>query len=192
MKIGVDIDGVVARFLEGFVNFYNDVYGGDLSEEDFEKFSVAHTLNVSSEESERLRKEFYDSDFFDSINLVGGAEESINGLSQNHELVFITARHPYHEEKTMKFFEKHFPDGNFRILFSGDYSGGKAKHQICEELGIKVLIEDGEHSQNYAENGIKVILLDKPWNQDCEHENIVRVKNWDEILSKVGDVIEDG
>jgi len=32
-----------------------------------------------------------------------------------------------------------------------------------------------------ATAGINVILLDKPYNVDCAHENITRVKDWNEI-----------
>ncbi len=49
------------------------------------------------------------------------------------------------------------------------------------------MIEDTkEHSELCAKDGIKTFLLDKPWNQHCvEHENIIRVKDWNEILERL-------
>ena len=52
----------------------------------------------------------------------------------------------------------------------------------------RTLAEDSEKSSlSYAENGIRVLLLDKPWNNSVNHENIFRCKDWPEILEKMED-----
>jgi len=77
------------------------------------------------------------------------------------------------------------------VISSGDifFEQGKTKDKICREMGIDLIIEDnGEHSLNYAKNGIRVLLLDKPWNKGISHENIYRCLNWSDILEKVEDL----
>jgi len=79
---------------------------------------------------------------------------------------------------------------NFELIFSSNpyiKTKGKTKGEICKELGIDFMIEDSvEHSEICAKEGIKVFLLNKPWNKNCiDHENIIRVKSWNEILDKL-------
>ena len=64
----------------------------------------------------------------------------------------------------------------------------KKKIKIGIDLGIDFMIEDDrKHSKNCAEKGIKCFLIDKPWNQNFEHENVIRVNGWNEIL----EILED-
>lgn len=45
------------------------------------------------------------------------------------------------------------------------------------------MIEDkGDTALYLAENGIRVLLFDAPYNQDISHKNIVRVFSWNEIF----------
>lgn len=54
------------------------------------------------------------------------------------------------------------------------------------ELGIKLILEDsGETAIECSNERIKVILFDKPWNKQFSHENIFRVKNWNEAVKKI-------
>ena len=57
-------------------------------------------------------------------------------------------------------------------------------------MDIEVLVEDDlRYCEPAAEMGTKVILLDRPWNQQAnDHENITRVKNWYEIRKVLGDL----
>ena len=63
---------------------------------------------------------------------------------------------------------------------------GKTKGELCKDLNVDLMIEDDpKYAEDCALKGINVLLLDKPWNQNCiEHENIIRVKNWKEILER--------
>ena len=184
MRIGIDLDETFVHFIRGFCKFYNFKYGGQLTEEDFVTFSVADTLNVSKEESLRLRKEFYYSPLFDELEIVLGAKEAVEYLISHHEVFFITARSDFYKEKTKKFLENLFCD-RVKLIFSEDYDGGKTKSEICNKLGILLLIEDYELSDNYAKEGIKVILIDKNWNRTISHNNLIRVKGWDDILTQI-------
>ena len=122
-----------------------------------------------------------------NIELVEGVKDCLPILFEGHELVFISARPNFCMNITLNFFKKHFPKFNHKVIFSGDAykEQGKTKDEICQEIGVDVLVEDSGHSQDYAEKGLKVVLLDKPWNQGVEHENIHRVNNWEEVLNKI-------
>jgi len=184
MRIAIDLDETVVEFLKGFVNFYNEVYKGDLKLGDFKEFSIAHTLLVGKDESKRLRKEYSDTKFFDEMEIIEGAKETIDSLGEENEIFFMTAREDFHHEKTKKFIEQNFPYA--KLFFSGDYHGvHKNKDELCKENKIDVLIEDSELSDKYAEAGIKVVLLDKEWNKHLNHKNIIRVKDWREVMDEL-------
>lgn len=63
----------------------------------------------------------------------------------------------------------------------------KSKSEICGELGISIFIEDNSsYALDCAKKGIKVLLLDKPWNKNYEkHPNIIKVNSWEEILERL-------
>jgi len=190
MKIGIDIDEVVAEFLCGFLNFYKNKTGIALKKKDFITYNLWEVLKCKKSESIDLMNEFSYSDFFNQLNLVPGAKDSINFLNRGNELFFITAR-PYKIKKqTDDFFKKHFPENKFEIFYSAEVymaQDGKNKSKICNDLEINLFIEDNKnYAKNCAENGINVLLFDAPWNQNCKNsKNIIRVYNWIEILEKI-------
>jgi uncharacterized HAD superfamily protein len=188
MKIGVDIDNTLADLNNGFCLWYNKKYGGNLCSEDFQEYWLRKVIPIKKEEEYSYWKEYHDSDFFDEMNLVENAKKVIDLLKSQNEIVFITARHAEWKQKTLNFIKAHFPEDNFEVIFTGDVYGGKNKDEICRERGISIIIEDHhEKSLDYAKNGIKVILLEMPWNKKIEHENIIRIKNWAEVPKIIGE-----
>ncbi len=187
LKIGIDIDDTIADFITSYLNFYKFRFGKGFNLEDVKDIYLREPFGHGCEEVLRILGEFYKTDYFKEMALIGGAKEVLSKLFFFHQIFFITSRGQSNEEATKNFLKKHFSDKPYGIYFSGDiYSGRKTKDEICEELGIDVVIEDnGIFSQNCAEKGIKVLLMDKPWNQNCEHKNIKRIKNWEEVLENL-------
>lgn len=192
MKIGIDIDEVVVEFVRGYLKLYNQKYNKNIKFEDIFTYSLWKPLGRSKEEVFELADEYYLSESFDKIELVQGAKEGIKELNSISEAVFITSRPNIIKEKTKTFLKQVFPDPNLKIIHSSNsYSqtNGKTKSEICKNQKIDILIEDDiNYALDCADNGIKVILLDKPWNQEKEHKNIIRVKDWDEILEKINEL----
>lgn len=189
MKIGLDMDEVLANFMEGFFKFYNSKFSKNISHLDMKNYHLFKILGGTHQEAVSLVDDFHDSEFFDSMTSVDGAKEALASL-KDHELVIITARPRKFSEKTIKFLRNNFPWRNFSVFYSSEvhgHEGTKNKAEICNDLGIKIIVEDSaDHSPLYANSGIKVILLDKPWNKNCEeHENIIRVKDWKGALEKI-------
>ena len=52
---------------------------------------------------------------------------------------------------------------------------------------MDIFIEDEpRYCEDLAATGAKVFLIDHPWNREyTTPENIIRVKDWDEILQKI-------
>lgn len=188
MKIGIDIDEVIVEFVKGYIRILENK-GIKAEYEKTFSCNLWESYSISKEQALEIAEEYYKSEYFNNIEFIEGAKESIETLGKYHEIYFITSRPISLKEKTEEFIEKHFPNSSIILIFSGDLhkANGKSKAEICRENNIQVLIEDSfDYALESANNGIKVILLEKPWNKNSlENEKILRVKNWEEILSNL-------
>ncbi len=194
MRIGIDIDEVVAEFVEGYLELFNKKFEKEAKKEDILTYDLWKNLGISKEDSFNLAHEFFKSPIFERVKLIEGAVESIPKLSENNELFFITSRPIDFKSKTENFLTKNFSNINFKLIHSGDRfkNGLKSKSEICEDEGVEIIIEDQpDYCFDCAKKGIRAFLFDKPWNKNFDEsksENIIRIKNWNEILEKINDL----
>ncbi len=192
IKIGIDLDEVVADFINKFLEFYNGKYEKNILKEDIKSYNLWENdfFGFDKQGAIQIVDEFYDSELFDEMELIQDATRVIRELSDDFEIFIVTSRPLRFKEKTENFLK------NNQILYEIIYSneihnanGSKNKADICKELGVNILIDDNkDYAKNCAENNIKVFLLSKPWNSNHEkHENIIKVENWQEILDIVKD-----
>lgn len=190
MKIGVDIDEVLAEYIESVITFFNKKTGRSLKKEDFKTYNFWETWGGTREEAIKLTEDFFNSELFDLIEPIKDSKEAINNLFKNHEIFFITSRPFRWKEKTEKWIIKHINE-NPKIIFSSDFhtGQGKTKSRICKEHGIDLIMEDnGKYATECAEEDIPSILFNKPWNQGVSHNNLIRVNNWKEALKEIEDL----
>jgi len=176
MIIGIDMDDVLVEYVRAFLDFYNERNKTNLSYEEFTNIGNSVDKNNS----------FFRSDYFKKMELCRGAEKVIKLLAEKNSLFIVTSRQIEWKEATEKLVQEKFPNCFKGIFYAGDIhkGGGKKKSEIYE--GMNLVIEDNRgHALECAKNGIKVFLLEKPWNKDIEHANITKVKNWEDILAKI-------
>jgi uncharacterized protein len=185
-KIGIDIDDVIFPFMVNFLKFLNKKNNTSFILQEVTSYHLWETrIQKSKEESNRDALAFQSSPDFDEINLIDGAKEILEEISDKYEIHFVTSRPEEIKEKTNSFFKKYFPENRFNILHSGEVYGGKqSKSDICIAQGISILIEDNpDYALDCARKGIRVFLIDKPWNKKYEkHENLTKVGGWNDIL----------
>ena len=186
MKIGIDCDEVLVKFVEVFLEFCKKKEIDGLKYEQITNYHFHELLGLTKEELFGLFDEFYLSDMFENLEFIDNAKESLTYLSKENEIYIITARPVFTKQKTINFFEKHLPEIILNIIHTSETGIKKTKAEICQELGVEVFIEDrGDYALKCAREGIKSFLLDKPWNRSIEHPNLYRVCSWDEIIDKL-------
>jgi uncharacterized HAD superfamily protein len=188
MKVGVDIDDVVVDFMGGFLEFCNLKLNKSLCLDDWGSYFLYDVYGVSKQKELEIVEEFHNSDRFEKLGLIGGAKEGVGVLQKNHKLILITSRKPIFKEMTREFIKKHFGEGCFEIFHSinPDEVKDMKKSDICVNENVDLLIEDNQgYALEVAQQGITVLLLDKPWNKNVEHENIRRVEDWEGIVSEI-------
>lgn len=186
--IGVDIDEVLAEYVAGFLAFHNKKYGTKMTVDKVESYSFHKILQVSKEEILRRMNEFHATDEFKQIMPVPGAKKAIEKLP--HELIAITARSNNIEAHTKNWLDVHFSGRISEVHFARNVHIGektnRSKADFCREADVQLLIEDSlENAKECAMAGIKVFLLDRPWNQGELPLNVTRVKSWDEIVALI-------
>ncbi len=189
MKIGVDLDDVLADFLGSFINYYNLRFRTTYTKEDFTDFNISKVLNMGQESTKKLINDFwYRSGLSSKIKPMEGAIENLNKLKELGELNIITSRQQNLKNKTINWVDKYF-EGIFKEIYFSNHTSfewykGLTKSNICEKTKTKFFIEDcPDYAIDCAGKRINVLLLDKPYNKHVEIKNITRVYSWDDITN---------
>lgn len=191
MKIGIDVDDVLAESMGHLVDFHNQKNGNDLKFEDVFSFNLSGVWNMETkEEMFNHILDFYKSPFFKKIEPFSNTKEIIFKLSKTNQLAAITGRPTIIKNETILWLEKFYPNCFSEIHFSNHFPGedkNLSKADFCLENGYELLIEDsGEFALECAQKGIKVFLFNKPWNKGFTlHANIIPVNTWEEIVAKL-------
>ena len=191
MKIGIDLDSVVANIMTPLIDFHNKNYKTNLKLSDHTTFYIEKIWKCTEIEAINRIFEFYQSDFMDKIKPMPGSLDSINYLSKIHELHIITSRPYITDTITNRWVEKYFPN-NFKTINHTNQGGKKDSHKInksevVKRLGISLFIEDHlDFAYDCATLNIKILLMNMPWNQTKKlPKNIERVYSWKEIINKI-------
>lgn len=181
MKIGIDIDEVLVEFSKGYLKLFNKKFRKNKKFEDLFSYNFWEPLEISKKQSVDLADEFYNTEGFENMGLVENACKGVKNLALNHEIFFITSRPEKIKNKTQKFLEKHFNEIDYKLSHTGDFFKGiPTKAELAENLNLDFFIEDNKnYAKEIAGKGVRVLLLDKPWNENFEkeNENILKIKN---------------
>lgn len=183
MRLGIDLDGVVANFTKGWMSFYNRDFGTELVVSDSKRW---HDL-VELTHFERI------SDFWKwSSNLDGrsifwhlepfpGALEAVNKLSDaGHEIVIITTKPHFAVQDTHEWIERH--------------EISATEIHILEDKWLvpaDVYLDDGPHVlpglvRHRPESTVCRYI--RPWNDPVP--GAVDVRDFDEFRDVVGHLAE--
>jgi len=190
MKIGIDLDEILADSLSSLIEYHNFTYGTKLKRDQFLSYGFWKTWGGTRDEAIQKVYDFYKTPYFKNIQPIPGAKKAISLLKQNNDLLIVTSRQNDIIDATHEWVNKHFPDTFADIYFANHYSQGgtqKTKSQICDETKIDLLIEDSiDYALECFSSKRKVFLLDCPWNQSSElPQNIRRFSSWDKIIQAI-------
>lgn len=107
MKIGFDIDGVLADQVAAVLKEIEKDYGRRYSKSDINR---AHWSFEGIEIWTEISRLLSDPDYVSRVPVIEGAEKAVKQLcTPEHELLVVTARRPHTEEATRRWLKKHFP-----------------------------------------------------------------------------------
>lgn len=204
MKIGVDLDDVVAVCAVPYLRRFAERYRLELPAEDLDLgwHTLAALETVPPEEKDRFRRELYDGTFFGELDLYEDCPLALERMVQaGHELYFITARAERRRIVTETWLREkglieharavHLkPHGDFDPTAPpGRYdarSSARYKTRLAKELELDAFCEDDEViALALAEAGVRVWLFDQAWNRKLAHPNVTRVNGWSDVLAEL-------
>lgn len=191
LKIAIDIDEILADTLRAIIIYDNNKYRLNHKWEDFHTYRFWEVWGCTKEESVLRVSDFFGSEDAKNILPISGSIEGIETLSKKYYLHSVTGRPEKYRILTNEFIEKYHKDKFLSISYTAHYYEEKPikKYEVCKRLNAKIIIEDDlEHAIDCADNGIIAMLLDRPWNRGVEHENIIRVNSWDEIVKNIENI----
>ena len=190
MIIATDADGVLTD-MSGFNYIYGEKFFGH-KPVDFSGYTTAEIFGES-----KVREFLYGMRYFYDYCCRLEPRENASAVceklcSRGHNVYVITARKFSPMKNPLgslsrnlfrKWTEKNglmFGD----IFFCSENNTPPQKLEYCRQISADVMIDDKPDIALYlAENGVKVLLFDAPYNKETEHKNITRVRSWDEIYS---------
>ncbi len=186
MLVGVDYDGVLAEFVNPFLAWHNKHYGTNLSRVEMNMFELSSFLGCDLPEAIR-RVELYANSPSYKMPIIEGAQDGIDEIREaGHEAVVLTSRSAKLIQITLDWLKDNFPNKFRDAYFTNEWGlDGKkeTKREVCRREGIKALVEDNaDYACECAQDGVRVVLLDCPWNQKPKlPEGVVRAYSWREI-----------
>ncbi len=186
MKIWVDLDEVLAQFLVAYLEYQNTTYGTNYKFEDVSDYDVWKIRGGTREEVVAKVYDFHKTPYFANIQPTEWALPVLQRLKKDHELYLITSRQDSVKEQTKLRINTYFPDIFSDLFFVNHFSTEweqRKKSDVCNEIGIDIMIEDSLiYAEDCATAERKVLLCNRPWNQSTLHSpNIQRVQDWNEI-----------
>jgi len=195
MNIGVDVDGVLVEFesyqLEVGGVFFKKKYGYEIV--DPAGFDVMDIFNCTEKE----RRSFWLRHIWKQVIIRHANENASEVLhrlkEEGHSLYIITGRVYVTQKSFLGWLSRTFLKNwlkRYKIPYDDIYYCSEKKSEIdkalgCEKYKIDVMIEDKTENIMTLSKFTKVICFDAAHNRSCEGENIVRVKNWDEVYTSV-------
>tara|TARA_Y100000310_G_scaffold276679_1_gene294029 strand:+ start:6058 stop:6630 length:573 start_codon:yes stop_codon:yes gene_type:complete len=188
MRIACDMDDVLAGLVDPFLVFYNREHETCFGREDIITYDFWEHIGCTKEEAVERMNQFYTTPAFRRLPVIEGAVEGVSALS-DFELYIVTARPKSIEGATKEWVDEHFPERFSEIRFANtwtDPSEKRGKSGLCKSLGAELIVEDClAYAVECAANGVRAVLLDRPWNQGTEPEGVVRVYSWREAVSVI-------
>lgn len=195
MIIGVDADGVLTDMQE--FNFQNGKKFFKKEIVNYSGYTVKDIFDVGKM-AELVYGIRYFPKYCKEYEPRENAVEILNKLkSEGHILHEITARKfvtykNFIGKTSQKWFVEWCEHNGFEfssITFCSEKNGPKDKYDACNRLGVDLMIDDRPEIVMYlAENGVQVLMMDTPYNQEVQHKNIIRVFGWKDVYENISKI----
>jgi uncharacterized HAD superfamily protein len=186
-----DLDDTHNQMVLKLLEWHNTLYGTTFTFNDVVSYHLWHLWGGDRHASIKKFELFYNSDYFDNIEIMSGSKYALEQLKE-HTHYIVTSRPSTLKDKTESWVNKHFPSKFKDIIITNAFADGETslkKSEVCDNIGADIVVEDSLDNAIDCDNGKRLILLfDKPWNQsDTLPKTIIRVKDWEDAVMHIRD-----
>lgn len=181
-RIAIDIDEVLMPFVKPMANWR----GHKMPRRRGYNYVYRDMFKLSEFESQKMVREFYESQTFEMIEPIEGAHEAITRLRRDATKIYaVTGRQQPVRAKTEEWLGLHFPMLFDDLVLTDSFTEHEiAKLDVCRALNLDTIIDDSElNCLACAYGGMKTIHFAGsdgnlyPWCNFLE----TSVLGWDEI-----------
>ena len=182
MRIGVDIDGVLADSLSLWVSELNRYFKKSKDLEQMRLMDICKTYEVSEEEL----SEFLALRGRHLMSLpapIAGASRYLSKIKKQHQhdIFIVTARDERYRRETTDWLHKfNMPFDELLLL------GSHEKKEACLSRNLNVFVEDTlEIGVKVSSAGVPVLLMDAPYNQGALPDLVYRAYSWFDVYRTI-------
>lgn len=190
--IAIDVDDVLSRTSEGFIEFSNKTWGHALTPDDYDE-DWARAWNTSVETARSRADILHASGVFSEFSYYAEALPVLTKLKKHYSLVVATSRRASISEESQEWLNRYYPNIFDDVFFSGIYDSKLGKHKdhiartkndLLVEIGADYLIDDQlKHCVAAGQHGVNTILFgDYAWNRSDElPSHVTRCSDWQAV-----------
>jgi len=185
LRIGVDVDDVLAESLPGYLEAFRSYFGRDVKIENAAWEIFPRYPEISTGEMWQFFAKLDETDFLGTRPVYADAANAMRALvGAGHRLVVVTGRLLAHRDHTRRLLQNAGIAGLFEDLVHRDgEAAAEYKPRVVRERRLDLLIEDELHvAVAAALVPVPVLLFDRPWNQGDLPGGITRVATWNHVL----------
>jgi len=187
--IAVDVDDVLSKSSQGFIEYSNKTWGHALTQDDYDEDWVkvwGTSVKVARERADLVHA----NGMFEEFSSFPEAFTVLAELKKRYTLVVATSRRSSIEQLSNEWLHRHYAGIFEGVFFAGIYDGKFGKHQdhvartkndLLVEIGADYLIDDQlKHCLAAGEHGVESVLFgDYKWNQsDNLPTHVTRCMDW--------------
>lgn len=188
LRIGVDVDDVLAESLPGYLEAFRRYFGREVQVEDAAWEIFRRYPEIPDREMWGFFAELETTDFLGTRPVYPEAVAAVRALARDgHRLVVVTGRLLAHQNHTQRLLHNAGIAGLFEDLVHRDGEAAvEHKPRVVRERRLDLLIEDELHvAAATARVPVPVLLFDRPWNRGEIPQGVTRVRSWDDVLQRV-------
>ena len=197
MKFYVDFDDCLCETARALTGIAERLFGKKVLYEEIRFFNLKDSFDLTDEEYEQLMIEAHTPEALLSYEETPGALQVLNEwIDQGHEVYVITGR-PYMTFDASRKWLDQRGLSRARLFFLDKYGRDFFIKNSSFNLGLEdyykmefdYAIEDSPNAFRFFNHlpALKVMVFDRPWNQDCELPgcNYTRCPDWEWIRQQV-------
>ena len=197
MNIYVDFDDCLTETAKHFCILVENMFGKKVPYEDVTNFNLQKSFSLEEDEYDRMMIEGHKPDVLLAYEETPGAIETINEwIDEGHDVSIITGRPSSAYDASREWLDRHGLQraklyclnkyGRDSFIKNSEFN---LELEDYYKMHFDIAVEDSPVAFKFFEHlpDLKVMVIDRPWNQECEFPtaNYTRCYDWETIRDLV-------